>query len=308
MQANARDSRPLPRHCSSRPATEAIDRVLFDGTVSAIGQFRCPVGHPAFVDSGPIERCIVVFPRTSVWISHEGSRPFVADPNVVTIYNRAQRYERAPLSPDGDRCDWFAVSDDTAREIASAFDPAAGEGGDRPFRFQYAASSTVLYVRQRRLTHRVALGGNDPLEVEAAVIDLVSSVLACAYGGAVPRPDPFRPAQRRHLDIAERAKVELLRTFKENRSVSAIAQAVGTSAYHLCRVFRSQTGRTMHAYRTELRVRAALERIADGGATLSTIAHDLGFASHSHLVRLCHQHLGVAPNRVREQLRAPALV
>jgi hypothetical protein len=81
---------------------------------TAIGEFRCPVGHPAFVDSGPISDAVVVFPRTAVWIQHDGKRPFHSDPNVVTIYNRGQLYTRRPSSSDGDRSDWFALSDDGA--------------------------------------------------------------------------------------------------------------------------------------------------------------------------------------------------
>ena len=290
-----------PTPPSANPPT---DRTLFQGTATAVGEFRCPVGHPAFTNSGPTERCIVVFPRTSVWINHEGSRPFVADPNIVTIYNRAQRYERAPLSPEGDRCDWFAVTDDVARGIVAAFDPKAADRSDGPFRFESAPSTPALYFAQRRLLLQLRRRAAEPLEVETEVVDLVSGVLALAYQRALVPLERRGSAGRRHRDIVENAKKEIVRTFTGNRSVSDIARAVGTSVFHLCRVFRAQTGRTMHEYRTELRLRAALERMADGGVTLSVIAHDLGFASHSHLVRLFRRQLGAAPGKVREQLRA----
>ena len=113
----------LPSHCSIRDDHSPLDTLHFDAVTTAIGEFRCPVHHPRFRDSGPIERSIVVFPRTSVWIKHEGSDSFVADANVVTIYNRGQRYERASIAPEGDGCDWFAVSDDLAREIAGVAIP-----------------------------------------------------------------------------------------------------------------------------------------------------------------------------------------
>jgi hypothetical protein len=38
------------------------------------------------VDSGPAENDIFVFPRRSVQLQHEGARPFVADPSVVTLH------------------------------------------------------------------------------------------------------------------------------------------------------------------------------------------------------------------------------
>jgi AraC-like DNA-binding protein len=305
-QASARRAPALSRHCSNHRIATPVDRLLFSGPATAIGSFRCPVGHPAFGDSGPTERCIVVFPRTSVWIRHEGSHSFVADPNVVTIYNRTQRYTRAPLSPEGDRCDWFAVSDGLARDIAGAFDPAAADSAGRPFRFESAPTTPELYLAQRRTVRRAAAGDADTLRLEEAVVDIVSRVLAIAYGRP-PAPLARRPsAVRRRRDLAEHARAELLRTMTVNRSVSDVAEAVGTSAFHLFRVFRAHTGRTMHEYRTELRLRAALELLgeAGGGVTLSEMAHRLGFSSHAHFVRICRRHLGAAPGEIRGQLRA----
>lgn len=295
-------ARALPRHCSIRGGECPLDTVLFDGAAAAIGEFRCPVEHPSFRDSGPIERPIVVFPRTSVWIKHEGSNAFVADANVVTIYNRGQRYKRRSISHEGDRCDWFAVSDDAAREIAAVFDPAVGDADAPAFRFERASSTPSLYLEQRRLTRRAVRGDVDPLEMEETIVRIVSRVIGLAYRTA-PGPLARRAAAaRRRAETAEHAKAELLSSIDINRSASDVAHAVGTSVFHLCRVFRAHTGRTMHDYRTELRVRAALERIGDG--TLSSVAHGLGFSSHSHLVRVCRRYLGETPRALRASLRA----
>lgn len=300
----ARASRPLPHHCS-KPADEApIDRVVVRTRRVAIGKFRCPVEHPSFNNSGPASDCIVVFPRTSVRIRHEGSQPFLADPSIVTIYNRAQRYERFQLSPDGDHCDWFAVVDDVAREIAATFD-ATLEGQERPFRLQWAPCSASLYLRQRLLLRRAAEGEADALEIEEGVMSIIQQALAGGYDRR-----PVRLARRGRTasarrELAEATRVELLRTFAANRSVQDIATAVGSSPYHLCRVFRACTGRTMHAYRTELRVRAALDRLEGtnpGPAGISAIALDLGFASHSHFVRAVRHHFGVTPSALRSNL------
>jgi AraC-like DNA-binding protein len=90
-----------------------------------------------------------------------------------------------------------------------------------------------------------------------------------------------------------------------NRSVTDIAAAVGTSPFHLCRIFRAHTGRTMHEYRTELRLRMALEHLASSaGMNLSQVAHELGFASHAHFVRVCQAHFGMPPGALRKRLAA----
>ncbi|MEO7965333.1 MAG: AraC family transcriptional regulator [Gemmatimonadaceae bacterium] len=313
--ANATRVTALPRHCS-RTSVAPLDTVHFRSVVGAIGTFHCPIEHPAFRDTGTIEESIVVFPRTSVWIQHEGSRPFVADPNIVTIYNRAQRYARSPLSPDGDVCDWFAVADDVAREIVAHFDPATADRCERPFRFAFAPNTSDLYFAQRALvrhasdiaTPGASIDMSDALIVEEKLLSVVARVLALAYRRQVRDHVGLTRVARRRVDLVEGAKVEILRTATENRSVRDIAQTVGCSVFHLCRIFREFTGRSMHEYRTDLRLRLLLERLEDERkGSLSEIAHSLGFASHAHLVRECRRHLGAPPGALRHALLAPHL-
>ncbi|MBI3790384.1 MAG: helix-turn-helix transcriptional regulator [Gemmatimonadetes bacterium] len=275
-----------------------------------IGRFRCDVGCPSFRDTGPIRNAVVVFPRTSVWIRHEGGQPFVADPTVVTIYNRAQRYERFAISPEGDHCDWFAVSEPLAREIAAAWRPESGDVPDRPFRDARAAGTAELYAAQRALQRRAASGRASALELEEKTIGVVSEVMRLAAGAAVPATPVVRRvrdrAASRRRELAEAARALLAATAREHRSVSELAAELGTSPFHLCRVFRAETGQTLHAYRVALRVRAAISMLdaSEHGAraSLSAVAHAAGFASHAHFVRICRAALGCTPAVLRARL------
>lgn len=121
---NARRRLPQRRVASAR----RDDRRHGDGggaRGSAIAAFRSPVEHAMFGDTGPVENDVVAVPRSSVWTRQDGGRRFLADPGLATIYSRGQRYWRGANSADGDRCDWFAVSREMAREIAEACDPSA---------------------------------------------------------------------------------------------------------------------------------------------------------------------------------------
>lgn len=278
-----------------------IDTDLIRGPRVAIGRFRCPVTYPGFQNTGAISESVIVFPRSAVWIRHEGSRRFFADPTIITMYNRAQEYERFAASPDGDRSDWLAMSDDLAREIVGAFDARAADSSS-PFRFQWGPSSAPLYIRQRALSHRASVGLVDALEAEESVIDIVADALALAYA------TPGRPRARRrsslvrHRDIADAARAHVFATLSQNQSVHDIAAAIGTSPFHLCRVFRACVGRTLHEYRTELRIRIGLESLetpAARVATLSSIAHDLGFASHPHFADVMRRLAGITPSAAR---------
>src|SRR5262245_19808408 len=84
-----RSSLALPRSSGSLPPScddvagvlryphpwESPDRTLYRGPLFTIGAFRAAPDHPRFRDSGPINEAVFVFPRTTVTIQHEGSRP-----------------------------------------------------------------------------------------------------------------------------------------------------------------------------------------------------------------------------------------
>lgn len=262
-----------------------------------IGAFRCPVEHPEFRHAGaPIgDHHAFVFPRTRVWIRHAGRRPFATDSRVVTLYNPGQAYERERLDDVGDLCDWFAVDAETARAAVRAFDPSVD---DRPaqacFSFSHAASDARTYLAQRDLFRAATRGeAGDALLVEERVIGLLDAVLASAY--TAPRPaapsDEALAVRKARLTLAER--------FREPLSLAQVASAAGLSRHRLCHVFRAATGTTLHAYRDDLRLRAALETLEAGPVDLTDLALDLGYSSHSHFSDRFRRSFGVTPSQAR---------
>jgi AraC family transcriptional regulator len=280
------------------------DRTIFATDAAQVGIFRCSVDDPRFSNTGPVENHVVVFPRTGVWIRHAGSRPFIADPGVITIYNRGQEYERRPLCPDGDRSDWYAVSPESALALAREIDPALGDDPARPFQAEYVASSVRLYTRQRRFFLRVKARVIDALEGEETILDIVAQAVRAAHSAAKP-PVASKRAAEAHRDLALRARAELARDVAGDTTVSELAKRLDVSSYHLCRVFKVQTGTTLHAYRLDLRLRLALERLEACPRSCSALAHELGFSSHSHFTGVFRRRLGFTPSAAR-QLLAPS--
>jgi len=76
--------------------------------------------------------------------------------------------------------------------------------------------------------------------------------------------------------------------------------------FHLCRVFRTATGTSLHAYRSQLRLREALGRVPDA-ADLTALALDLGYASHSHFTQAFRRAFGTTPREWRESASGPRL-
>ncbi len=293
----ARTRAPLSDYCSM---TRPLDRLVFSSDIARAGRFSCRVSDSRFRDSGPVDNYMVVFPRTSVWIRHAGSREFVADPTVATIYNKGQEYTRAELHHEGDRCEWFAVSRDMAVDIAGAIDPSACDRADRPFAQELAPVSTDLYLKQRIFLSRLERGLVDPLEAEEKIIRLVAAVISAT--GATPAAHRKSRSDEAHRDLVHRARAELLRSISDRISVADLATRLGVSAFHLCRVFRRQTGMSLHSFRLEVRMRTALEKLAQPGTDISRVAFELGFSSHSHLTETLRRRSGLTPTEVRRSL------
>lgn len=281
-----------------------LDRIVFESPLVRVAAFRCPTGHPAFRDSGPIRNHVFVFPRRSVAIRHDGERPFVADPTVVTLYNRGQIYWRNPVDPAGDECEWFAIEDAVLLGAIRHFDPAVVDRPERPFLHPYAPCGPRAYLAQRALFHRLRLGAPvDPLWAEEEVVDLLSSVLSSTYSfwGDQPRRPP---SPSFHRDQVEHVRGLLSESLGESLPLARIAHAAGLSVFHLCRVFRAATGSTLHAYRNQVRLRSALEHLPD--ADLTRLALDLGYSSHSHFSDAFKSAFGVTPSAARRQLSGRA--
>jgi AraC-like DNA-binding protein len=80
-----------------------------------------------------------------------------------------------------------------------------------------------------------------------------------------------------------------------------VGAAVSTSPFNFARIFQQQTGLPIHRYLTLLRLRAALERIADPRIDLTRIALDLGFSSHSHFTDVFRREFGETPSAIRRR-------
>lgn len=278
-----------------------FDRILFETPNIRVGAFRCPTGAASFRNTGPTEGHIVVFPRTSVWIRHAGSRTFLADQRVATIYNQGQEYTRTEVAPDGDRSDWYGVSP----ALAAAMMDHLGfpvESPDRPWRAEYAVSDPGLYLLQRQVFTRLEAGGADPLWAEEAVIGIVAEVLRRGHAPSVSPLREARKAREVHRDLAHRARAELAARVAEPTDVTRLAARLGVSPFHLCRVFRAQTGMTLHAYRLDLRLRRAMELVVEPRTDLSRVALELGFSSHSHFTATLRTRLGRTPSALRQEL------
>jgi len=271
-----------------------VERVLRRSALLALGEFRCAVDHPQFHGGGPQTCPYVVFPRSSVRLLHEHWRPEVSTPNVVSLYNAGDSYERRAVSAEGDHCDWIALAPGLLRDIA-ACDIDSGRYFARPL----VPVGAAVYAAQRILFTALNEDAGMPLlAVESQVVSLVQKVLASARPTGVLAEQRVSPAlARRQIDIVEQTKTILAQRFGDAVSLSDVAGAVHCSPGYLCRSFKRLTGTTLHAYQQQLRLRASLHDLVAARGDVAAVALQLGFASHSHFSEVFRRQFGATPTQ-----------
>ena len=104
------------------------------------------------------------------------------------------------------------------------------------------------------------------------------------------RPSPVMPKNERILEILRYIDDHL----SEELDAETLAQTFFISKYHMMRLFRQETGTTVHLYITQKRLIRARE-LMDGGMRATEACYQCGFHSYSSFTRACSRLLGTTP-------------
>lgn len=283
-------------------------RTLHRTPTASVRDFRC---RPEACECGGEEHSDVVeitFPRAGAFVRHIGGREVLADPNRIAFFNRNQPYRVSHPVSGGDDCTLFIVADEIIQDIVAAFDPSVRERPDMPFPHHDAPSSPSLFAFHHRLLEWVASGNADPLAVDEHVLALAEAAVRASFACRGERSKPVKKiTERIHARLVGDARTILNERYDEPVTLDGLARQVHSSAYHLARVFRRQTGLSIHRYLNRLRLRAGLNRVASGEPDLTALALDLGFNSHSHFTDAFRREFGVAPSAFRRSVNSQRL-
>jgi AraC-like DNA-binding protein len=129
------------------------------------------------------------------------------------------------------------------------------------------------------------------LALDALVLEVVR-----AMENAKPPPSPvaLHPAVTRALGIVEGR-------FRENWTLSKLADEAGLSRGRLAAVFRGAVGCSIHQFLTKARVRNAENLLAQSDLPVGDIALECGFSSAQHFSRVFKEVNGQTPVDFRRQ-------
>lgn len=234
-----------------------------------------------------------MLPRTvlGVRINAAADEENVVGPNSVIFYRIGDRPAIRWIDTV-DRSDFVVLRPDLYEE-------ATGQSYDSPqFARRVVDISPRLGFSFRSLSARLSLANNvESLEVGETLLVLVSSAAALTGRDQHHGRSIATDSQRRMIDRTR----ELIATNPAaNSDLQCLASEVGASPAHLARTFRRHVGSTIHDFRTFLRLQLSLDQLDDD---LTTVAHRLGFSSHSHFTDRFRRLYGVTPRDARRLLR-----
>lgn len=263
----------------------------------------CPADNRDWGQLNTIGRLAhVAFPWTSAIIEQDGRGRVVANPNHVLFYNAHQEYRRARLDPLGYSCLFVGMTPELLGEVADL--SGASSSGCESLPCVEARSDRRTALLQHVLVAAARSPAPDPLLIEELLYRLLRGALDAAFARKpLPRSNKRKPGTRRaHRVLAYEAKCLLTLRVTDDLSLEEFARVLFVSPFHLARVFRAETGWTLHGYRNQLRARTALQRLLQPETPLTALAIELGYSSASHFSDSFYGVFAIRPSEVERIL------
>ena len=103
--------------------------------------------------------------------------------------------------------------------------------------------------------------------------------------------------------VITKAKQYIEQHHTEDLSLGQVAQAVHTSIFYFCKLFRKVTGVNFTEFVSRTRVEKARSLLLNPNLRVSEIAYEVGFQSLTHFNRVFKKVIGESPTEYRSRLR-----
>jgi AraC-like DNA-binding protein len=280
-------------------------KTLYESSIVDVSDYTCRAwrGAPGLEEQSVTNSIALM--RHGAFCKHFGRRSVTSDVNQAAFFSRDSTYKVSHPVDHGDRGTVFTVSPRVLNDIVRELDPWVDDHPEKPFPFVAGPCDSRLFWRHRELVQRLENAAEQPLEplwADVTALQLVADVLEAAFAQHGLQPQLRRSTtEADHADRAEAAKNYIAGRLGERITLDDVARAVYISPFHLARIFQKQTGVPLHRYLTQLRLRASLERLAEGVEDLTTLALELGFSSHSHFTESFRREFGRPPSEFRRR-------
>jgi AraC family transcriptional regulator len=286
-------------------------RTLYTSPLVRVSDYECRAGRGGPGAEEETRTHDIVLLRRGVFCKHVGRHALTADVNHALFFAKGSTYRVSHPIDCGDRGTVFTPSAQTLYDALDTLDPRSADRADAPFAFTSGPCEPDVFWRHREFLARLQIAHAQPLDpmwADATALQLIGDLLSASIARHGSPPHRHRRATMAdHANRVEAIKAHLATRLGDPITLEDAARAVHTSPFHLARIFRAHTGVPIHRYLVRLRLRASLERLADGAGDLTALAHDLGFASHSHFADSFRREFGRSPSAVRRAMTRTTL-
>ena len=269
---------------------------LFRSDLIHVFDYRC-TGHD---DKGEIPQGFeIVLPRAGAYQRRDAHGTFLADPNHILFYNTGEPYDITHTVKGEDSSTVFIIAPSLLMEMTRAYNPAVENTPHRLFQSSHIIFNSYLQILQYKLL-RADRRAPDTLAVEEEIVSLMSEILRASYRGRAYDQRLSRNTLRAHAEQTHQVKTFLNAHIQSPLQLEHISSAVHLSPYHLCRIFKQNTGITLHHYVKRLRLFNAAERMLEyPTARLDLLALEYGFSNHGNFSTAFRQTFGLNPSELR---------
>lgn len=278
----------------------AID-LLFKSPSFGVTAWNCRCGRSGLSEEKIQLVHLISFVHEGVFVLHSEGRSEVVDRTSAVLFNPGVPYRSSHPVGCSDHGSSLVIRRDVLLDVMSYFNPAAQERPDTLFTSPLGRDFSQSFLRHRLIVRGLMKGApHDPVALDAALLEILGNVVksSCPPGGT-KRAATFESTRARRRYVHD-AQLILQERFREPYRLEEIARALYVSPFHLCRLFKQETGMPMHRYVNRLRLREAMEQLT-AGSDLTQLALSLGFAGHSHFTNAFRKEFGVTPSEVRRR-------
>ena len=184
-----------------------------------------------------------------------------------------------------------------SREVIREISAFRSSGDDRVPVFRTPVIDDAEVAQQLLASHVPLMAGKWGRRAESELVAGLRSLME-RHGTFRDETHSVRPTD---LHVAEKARDYLHDRWSKPLRLSVVAEACGTSTFHLIRSFRRVMGVPPYAYLVQLRVNRAQAMLCLG-ASVSDVAYACGFCDQSHLNRMFKKAVGVPPGQYVRQV------
>jgi len=272
----------------------------FSTPLVRVGEWQCVAGNGGLGEERSQPWHVIGFPLSGTYRLHRSRDSVLVDSNQIMFFNANVGYRTSHPHGFGDSGGSLVLRSDLLEELLGGNASGRTPPSDQPFGRTHgpntARAQLLVWLLLRRLRPTETL---DPLDIEELAMRIGGEAVRCLVATAVPSSAGSR-AHVQRLVCVERIKDHFAERFSSKSDLLELARVADCSPFHLCRLFRLETGLSLSSYRTKLRLAAALDRIEED---LANLALELGFSSHSHFTESFRGLFGWTPSAVRQLSR-----